>query len=871
MAKNWIRKASVVAAGAGSHKHYHMAAVAEWLARSITHVDPARLAVLDRFARAIEVSGGSGGPNGAATSLQLLVRLRDARAWQLAVEYIDRGVLDVSRALEALIVGGAEARAHPELLSAIYGELHSLIAHDNTSHTATAVLLAFPQELQRDTANQLMAYVRTNALPSHRAPVARALEDAIRNQGIEPIILTRGLNPGHDDSSRSATLYRDVSGEVVTLDRIAERLSDPNCSETWNPNPEANPDFDWWAAIEKANIEDEEHFDSLMAKFPPPDYRKVQPLLRRAEVLLHSGNRNSAKELIERAISLASDGTWHRWIDGAPKLMAFRALKLVDHAEGVENAQKQFFRDLGDGKLWTSRLLSDISEVLELLDVDWPGDACLEALDDYLQQVLAANSLVGTYRSLGNSTAAWSIDQTLCRFVAELLAFPVVDVGTAARRALAKYVSANGKGVVALLTAQPWWNAIQFEHLLASVHVGMVSGSPHVADLRDFVEGLNHSESLAVRSIAKRICDQQGWSWIDITSAAAPPVILLGDGPSSPDEASLMLDGDATSAWNLGQALITPLLDEGLEEDELRSEFKRLYWEMEREYPWATGGRLERWRSRVLATFWLNPRAIIGREAAMRVFGRKSLSGRIPPSAEARYDSSYPIYDPRLELHQATDRPSEFQAMEWGLTGNGANAWLQGTGAGEWSHYPDSVQGHQLIGERTWFVKPEWEWPREERYRGLIAKAHYDIDKRALESRFELTYQSYLKGHGQDDNQLIVLNDERQLVGPAYRWAAINSNFARALGWYPSNRVPFRWLDAAGKVMVESTYWKDGWIWLKPPRFESLGEGWLVTAAAAAIEAIRGLAQGAEIHLWVDRRSYGNRPCEKEWHLRRPL
>lgn len=82
-----------------------MADLAEWLARSITQADPNRLAILDRFARVVEVSGGDGGSDGAATILRLLVRLWPARAWQLAVEYVDRRVLNVSDVLEALTHG----------------------------------------------------------------------------------------------------------------------------------------------------------------------------------------------------------------------------------------------------------------------------------------------------------------------------------------------------------------------------------------------------------------------------------------------------------------------------------------------------------------------------------------------------------------------------------------------------------------------------------------------------------------------------------------------------------------------------------------------------------------------------------------------
>ena len=284
--EEWKRRATEVSAGAGSHKDYHMARVADWLARSVTRLAADRLAILERFARAVEISGGSGGTDGAAKLLRLLVRLAPERAWRLGVEYVDRGVLNMSTVLEALLAGGADARANPELLSAVYGELHSLIAPNDTSETAATVLSAFPRDQTRDGAERLMSYVRTNTLPSHRAPVARALEDAIRNRGIEPSPLSVGLGRGRDDSGPQSTLYRLVTGEVETLDRIAQRLGDRNSPDRWNSNPEDNTDFDWWAAIEKANIADEEHFTDLVARFPPPDYREVRVLARKATVLL---------------------------------------------------------------------------------------------------------------------------------------------------------------------------------------------------------------------------------------------------------------------------------------------------------------------------------------------------------------------------------------------------------------------------------------------------------------------------------------------------------------------------------------------------------------------------------------------------------
>ena len=867
----WKRRASEVAAGPGSHKDYHMAHLAQWLTRSITQVDAPRLEVLDRFARAVEVAGGDGGSVGATTVLRLLVRLAPARAWRLAVEQLDREVLMAWQVVEALIAGGVDAGAEPELLSAMYGELQVMLAPGDTSETATAVLGAFGRGRKRDVARRLISYVRSNALPSQRVSVARALEDAIRKEGMEAPSLTVGLQRGRDDSSQPHILYRLNTGDVETLGAIANRLSNPDRPDRWNPNPEGNPEFDWWAAIQEANIKDEEHFNTLISTFPPPDYREVEALVRKAEVLAHSGDHNSARATIEEAITRSDDGSWHRWLDSARRVTVFRALKQLDHAEGVDRAREQFRKDLNAGRLYSSYLLSDIGEILELLEVDWPGGAVLEAVNDYLSQVLAANTQVRPYEPLCDSASSWSADQALCRFLGELLAVPVVDVGLAARRALARYVAVSGRGLFGLMRGEAWWNPLQLEHLLVAVHVGASGGSPHVDEVREFVESLNEEESLAVRSVAKRICDLQGWAWDDVTTAMEQPVILLVGPTSSGQEVESVLGGDPMIQWPFYQAVFSPLQRRGLDAEELRSEFEALYRNLERQCSWIDDERLQRWVRRLLVRFWLNPGAIVGREAAMRVAGRKSLSGRVAAGAEARYDSFYPIYDPQLEVHEPIERPRELEAMEWKSTANDREDWYHGKGADDWGHYPNSIRDLSLIGERTWYVRPEWEWPRERRYRGLIASSADGEDHDVLKSAFDLTYEMYLDGRGQRDKPLIVLNDERQLGGPVYRWAAINSLFARALGWHPATSVPFRWLDASGKLMVESVYWKDGWVEMEPPRFESLGEGWFVTASAPAIGAIRQIAPEAELHLWVERTSYGSRRWDDKWHLRRQL
>ena len=170
------------------------------------------------------------------------------------------------------MIGGAKAGASYPLLSAIYGELLSLVDPHATGHAAVATLNRAPFHRRITAAQGLMSCVRTNSLPSHRIEVARDLQDALRAARVGEVNLSEGLQPGHDDSSRKSSLYRLTSGETLSTDQVAARLSRANNPADWNPNPGENGEFDWWSAVKRASIQSLDHLNDLIATFPPPEY-----------------------------------------------------------------------------------------------------------------------------------------------------------------------------------------------------------------------------------------------------------------------------------------------------------------------------------------------------------------------------------------------------------------------------------------------------------------------------------------------------------------------------------------------------------------------------------------------------------------------
>jgi hypothetical protein len=219
-----------------------------------------------------------------------------------------------------------------------------------------------------------------------------------------------------------------------------------------------------------------------------------------------------------------------------------------------------------------------------------------EAVGTYLDEVLAANQQVAPYSSLSNLASPASVDEALCWFLVHLLGLPVADSGSAARRCLATYVEQDGRALANVLRTEPCWDAVQLEHMLVALHVGSRK-NPRVLDpLRAFITGLNRHESIAVRSIARRICREQGWAWTEVNNMP-PPTRLLIPTPITAqvdyNEARMLVGGSVAVAAELYRAVCAILARCGDDPDTLASEFARLYVQIEETYAWKDDARLQ--------------------------------------------------------------------------------------------------------------------------------------------------------------------------------------------------------------------------------------------------------------------------------------
>lgn len=871
--RDWLNRAGRVSAGAGSHKDHRMAHLADWLDNAMTDgpMTEREAQVLDKFTRTLEASGGAGKREAAKTVLRIVLRKMPSNATALTIEMIDRELLSVSSALEALLTGAKEADVSIELSSAIFEELLSLLAPRGLGRAAVAILDAVPSDRCGTLATRFMKRVRTNTPPAERIEVARSLLDALAGRGAGELDLAAGLPPGRYDDSEPNALYRLGDGRTLTICQVAARLRTATDPEEWDPNPEENNEFYWWRALREARPLALDRLEAVLSRCSPPEYREVEVLAHKAEALHAIGRLGEAREAAEAANKVARRASWFLWHDGAQRRTAFGALRVLEPENAMAQARHEFGENLASGNLNPFSLESELSGLFEFLALPWPREELLETIEEYLDEVEGATATVDRYAALGADAKGRNADEALCRFLVTLCGVPPVHIASGARRALATYLAGGVCSFINKLVDDDCWSDTELEYILIALDVAGRKTPGVLGDsVKLSVAALNRHESLGVRSVARRICKTAGWSWDEVRNERRLPRVFAGAdlGGWSRDGSDRLVDRDVVQAWNLFKSELS-LLEGEVNWDDLESEFKIRFMQMSDTHRWTDNHRRGHWATSFRGPFSLSPLVLVGRAAAMRLLGRYALEGAGPEWAEKEYDLLSPHYDPALELQVACERPSELHALDWNYTDERRKAWIQGTDGDDWRSYPDRIDGLNIIGEVTFLLRPAMEMFRETRIRGILA----DVlnGEESLSIGQDLTQAKY-RFRGDAAPGRIVGHNQKGLLGAGvHQWAALNVNVANALGWKPSETDPFGWVGVEGDTKAQGLYWRDGSTSTQEISSEVVGEGWCLLASDSTLAELRRLVPEAKICLHVKRECGGETDVEHSWNLSRPL
>ena len=878
----WVDRAGQASAGTGSHKDYRMAHLAVWLDEAIGLGPPSvqEAAVLEKFLRALEVSGGDGGYDAAEQVLRTVLRVRPDWAAPLAVEMVDRKVAGLPGVINALVVGGSAGGTSAELLASVFEELLSLIALNGLGEAAAAVLRAFDDEARVAVARRLMRRVRTNSLPSMRLRLARDIQQALGRSGWDDVDLGEGLADAGGKGDNSGPLYRLADGRCLTSSQVGARLASAETEADWDPNPEGNESYDWRSAIQFAGTMDVDRLDAVLARRKVEEYREAETLAARSLALHRRDDLTAARALAEKAVAASHEYGWFVRGDGGQRRAAYRALRALDAEDAATRSREHFGRDLAKGKVGEYFLIPELTGLFGFLDIAWPREAVLQTIEEFLDEILGASASVKGYESLSGGSDNGDSDQAIVTFLVGLLGFPAGDVSGAARRALSSYLARCPCGFLGSLV-EGGRSDIELEQLLIAIDVACCQSPAMLGgELRSVLHGLNKHESLAVRSVARRICGRARWGWTEVRDAVPVPRVQVDTpvGRAMGQDSRMLVGGDVVAAWGLFGNILGVLKRAGVTDDELESEFAIQYSRVASSHRWQDRQLDERWRRSSFASVWQFPRAAIGRAAAMRVLGKYVLEGRGPNGVEEAYDGLFPLYDPVLDTRVPVERPAELRTLEWELLDDRREAWAEGKEADDWSQYPESLGDVRILGEVSYFVRPDRDNCRETRVRGVLdpgsgerLRSGIDEYEVLLSAGSDLTHENYVRGKTAEGNWLVARNGRRMLDGAVYRWVALSVELATELGWRPSSTCPFGWLGPGGEPMVTSIYWRDGRTGVAPPRWDSLGEGWCLLATEDAVRAIRGVIDGAVMHLLVRRQCSGTETSDRRWHLQRAL
>ena len=340
--REWLHRAGRASAGAGSHKDYRMADLAVWLDKALADgpITARGIEVVEKFTRALEAAGGTGQFDAVDDVLGIVIRAMPPFAAPLAVEMVDRGLVSLPTAVRALLAGGTRAGVSPDLLSATFEELLSLVAVNGIGQVAASIVEAAPQYRRRRVADRLMSHVRTNSLPSTRVEIARDIQDALARSGYGVVDLTEGLPRRSDDASSNHFLYKLAGGRVLTAEQVAAKLRSARRRDEWDPNPAENAEFDWWEAIRKAGPLDIARLEAVLAHCSTPEYRKAEYLASRSIAFREHGRLGEAREIADEALKVAAGHSWFAGYDGGQRQAAFRALRALDPGRSARTKPK---------------------------------------------------------------------------------------------------------------------------------------------------------------------------------------------------------------------------------------------------------------------------------------------------------------------------------------------------------------------------------------------------------------------------------------------------------------------------------------------------------------------------------------------------
>jgi hypothetical protein len=851
----------------------------EWLDRALP-LDPAKVGErVSLFAASIagteESTEGRGTRSAAIALIKSCVPVSPRRSIKLIHWFEKYGCIYHADAVEAFLLTALEKRlCRPSVLKAVYVNLLLAFSTESHSSLATALLRYCAEDASKESGfsvcKGLVDAVNVRAHPPSRlfilqelAKSAQDLDLPLRECGLEMTPPSPKQDGGYE---RTLKL---LDGSILSQVEASNRASSvEGFLDLVRGSGESH--YRWGNAMETLLPKLSRADAMMLALGLPEDFQDSLALSAISRRLSEIGEREMAWAVAERALRVSLVYGWAESVDGGTRFEAIKALVVAKAIPGRELALKEVAASLSLESGTPFGLVARLLDIIPLLGAGLKPEQFYPLVEDYVKRLSAPLHLMGE----ATSELAPTPDDDSCeRALCELLAFHMVDlvplVAQGAKKALAEILS-NGSPT-AERTLKELLAGTEF-HQVAAVGLLEVLAAKSIEAARPYgqlLQGLIQARNWWTSQTANRLCTglklnntrKRPFRRLPAIYELALPPTKDEVPPIGPDEPLPDSDNPRDMVrpyvFQLGIMARMARLDEenlilvATREMKQIASTSDLLAQNESDYRW----QLER---AGLKLPYRRKRGALAREAMRRVASDLVDAHRIHPSDLPKLLALVTAQDPCLALVDSCPRPVTIKSLH-GLNQYHSNAkeWVENKAPSFGNHLRE-LDGRIVLGEVTRLNALDSSVASETRISIVGAKTRNAVDAgHPFERVFNVPIASYAGAvpHGVDPaNSVVVRNQWLRSDTDGTDWIALNPAIAENHGWTMAADGLFRWVNSIGEVMVETVWWKDGYIELGPHgRDAEVGEGFLVVASLTAAEQIFQLVQEPTRYLLLQR------------------
>ena len=181
----------------------------------------------------------------------------------------------------------------------------------------------------------------------------------------------------------------------------------------WDPNPTENQEYDWRRAVRHAEVVDLDILNEVRTRQSTIENDSTELLVKQSISHYERDEFNEARSLAEEAIATSADYSWFNRMDGAQRCAAYQALRKLASDKALKQSRAHFGRNLVDGILENYFLVMELTALFRFLEIEWPSNAVLEAIEDYLDEVMNLGTDDSSWQSLSCDSEPATADDAI--------------------------------------------------------------------------------------------------------------------------------------------------------------------------------------------------------------------------------------------------------------------------------------------------------------------------------------------------------------------------------------------------------------------------------------------------------------------------